>query len=483
MKTLWIAPLSTPAATTAAVYEALASGKQLFVQTALHPAAKAVLPDGAPFTAMDDLYERAEDFDALNEAIADRLLAALEKADADACVYAVTGNIRGTQLTAIRRKADEQGIRVEVLPGVPVCAAAFPARDAAISYPASALPAELDPSMPLCIEEIDTQLMAGEVKLLLSEYYPDEWEILLADMDERGMYRARAVPLYELDRQAAYTAATAAYVPAAGFDELTRYGYRDVYHVMKRLRAPDGCPWDREQTHDSLKTALLEESSELLDAIDEKDDAHIVEELGDVLMQVVFHEQIGAEQGRFTDRDVATGLVTKLVYRHPHVFGTVKAETSGEVLKNWETLKMAEKGQRTQTERLQSVPRSFPALTRARKVQKRAADVGFDWHNAGEAFPKIAEETDEVYRALQGDGDVSEEMGDLLFAVVNVARLLKLEPELLLMQATDKFIRRFDLVEREAMRAGKPLDACTFEEMDAMWEHVKISLKSSKKSE
>jgi tetrapyrrole methylase family protein/MazG family protein len=245
--------------------------------------------------------------------------------------------------------------------------------------------------------------------------------------------------------------------------------------IVRRLRAPNGCPWDREQTHASLKNALLEESYELIDAIDEEDDAHICEEMGDVLLQFALHAAIAEEQSAFTSRDACTELVEKLIYRHPHVFGNIRVSGSEEVLKNWDALKMAQRNQSTQTEVLKGVPKSFPALLRSRKVQKKAADIGFDWSSAKDAFYKIAEETEELRQAIEGSGDVEEEMGDLLFAVVNVARLLKLEPEFLLMHATDKFISRFEAMEQLSLMQGRALKDLPFPEQDKLWEEVKKS--------
>lgn len=477
MKTIVIAPLSTPATLTVQAWERITHAKTLFLQTALHPSAKPVLDAGLAYTSMDDLYERAEDFDKLNLAVAGRLVSAGD------CVYAVTGASARTQIPVILETAGAAGVQVETLPGVALAEAAFPECDLARICAASTLPAHLDPEEGLAIEELDSRLAAGDVKLRLSEYYPDDWAILFSRMDAAGHWRRRSIPLYELDRQNAYSAATAVYVPAAPFDARKRYGYQDLLAVMARLRARDGCPWDRKQTHESLKQPLLEECYELMDAIDGKDDAHIVEELGDVLMQVAFHETIGAEQARFTDRDVTTGLVGKLVYRHPHIFGTAHADTAEEVLANWDKLKKVEKDQKTQTEVLQSVPKNFPALIRSSKVQKKAADVGFDWPNAEEAFFKIGEETEELRAAMASDGNVPEEMGDLLFAAVNVARLLKLDPESLLQQATDKFIGRFSDLERLALEKGRLLSDMSLAEMDTLWEEVKTRRKQEKISQ
>lgn len=474
--TITIVPIGGGGTTTAAGLAAVSAARRLFLQTEKHPAASA-LPSGCAYTSMDDLYEAADDFDALNLAIAARLLAAGEDA-----VYAATGRFEGSLLPVLRREADPAGVSIRVLPGLLPAQAAFPGVDTGRSVSARRLPAACDPTAPLSVDEIDSAIAAGEVKLWLTEYFPDEWEIGFARMDVQGVYHPRRIPLYQLDRQAGYDASCVAHIPAAPFSGLTRYGYAELHAVLARLRARDGCPWDREQTHASIKNALIEECYEVLDAIDRGDDAGLCEELGDVLLQVAFHEQIALEQSRFTPRDVTTELVQKLIYRHPHIFGTVHVDSSEEVLQNWDALKKIEKHQRTQTEVLESVPRSLPALMRSRKVQKRAAAVGFDWPSAEEAFYKIGEETEELRQAMETGGNVAEEMGDLLFAVVNVARLSHLEPEQLLAEATDKFIARFARMEALAAQKGEELEEMTLSEMDKLWADVKNIQNTGKKS-
>ena len=208
----------------------------------------------------------------------------------------------------------------------------------------------------------------------------------------------------------------------------------------------------------------------------EQDDAHIVEELGDVLMDIVFHSVIADEQGRFNENDVADGIVKKMIYRHPHVFGSEKAESSADVLKRWDELKQKEKNQKTQKEVLCAVPKRFPALMRSAKVQKRAGKVGFDWNNANEALPKVYEELEELKAAMNGSGNLSEEAGDLLFAAVNVIRLLGLDPEQLLHDASDKFISRFGRMEELAKADGFELSELSLTEQDVYWEKAKKSL-------
>ena len=459
--------LPAPSALTLAQQKAITCGKPLFLQTEKHPSAQVPKELHLNYVSMDDLFEAAEDFDALNAQVAERLVQAGD------CVYLATGSIQKSQLPAIQSAAERANLRVEVLPYISAAVAAFPSNEPAVNISAHDLPEQIDPEQNYVVEEIDSRMAAGETKLFLSEFVPDEAAVFLASIGKDGSYQVREIKLCDLDRQKTYDATTVLYVPRTAYESRTRHGFDDVMRIVRRLRAPNGCPWDREQTHESLKNALLEESYELIDAIDENDDAHICEEMGDVLLQFALHAAIAEEQSAFTARDACTELVEKLIFRHPHVFGSIRVSGSDEVLKNWDALKMSQRNQTTQTEVLKSVPKSFPALLRSRKVQKKAADIGFDWENANQAFYKIAEETQELREAMDQNSHVEEEMGDLLFAVVNVARLLKLEPEFLLMQATDKFIHRFETMELLAKSRGTELRDLPFSEQDKLWDEAK----------
>lgn len=259
------------------------------------------------------------------------------------------------------------------------------------------------------------------------------------------------------------------------FQQKDKYEFEDLLRIMEILRAPDGCMWDREQDHQSIRRNFIEETYEVCEAIDEQDAEHLKEELGDVLLQVVFHTQMEKEKGVFDIGDVADGVCKKLIFRHPHIFGSVEVGSSEEILRNWDALKRVEKHQETDTSALDSVARSLPGLIRAEKLQKKAAKVGFDWENVQGALDKVAEETAELQQAMDGSGDVEEELGDLLFAMVNVARHLKVDPERALEKTCDKFISRFASMERQAHAADKTLSDLPLEELDALWNKAKAA--------
>ena len=251
------------------------------------------------------------------------------------------------------------------------------------------------------------------------------------------------------------------------------YDVGDLREIVKILRAPGGCPWDAEQTHTSIRRNFLEEAYEAVEAIDEDSPEHLKEELGDVLLQVVMHARMEEEAGRFDLDGVADGICKKLIYRHPHVFGDVQVSDTGEVLSNWEALKRKEKGQATDTDALAAVARSLPALWRAEKVQKKARKAGFDWPDVSGALDKLSEELEELKTAVAEGSNIQEELGDLLFAAVNVSRFVHADPEEALTQATDKFISRFRKVEAMAREEGRTLEEMTLAELDALWDRAK----------
>ena len=255
--------------------------------------------------------------------------------------------------------------------------------------------------------------------------------------------------------------------------------WSNLVNVVAKLRSPEGCPWDREQTHTSLKRYLLEEAYELLEAIDQGRPEAVKDELGDVLLQVLLHAQIAAEEGQFTIEDVITNLSEKLVRRHPHVFAEVSAETPEEVMVNWDAIKRKEKAGAERESILDGVPKDLPALMRAEKIQKKAAKVGFDWDHTHEVVEKVKEEFRELEEAAAhgGQAEREEELGDLLFAIVNLSRFIKVDPEFALQKATGKFMERFRLLEGYAQEEDLDLAALDLDGLNELWDRAKDYLR------
>ena len=264
------------------------------------------------------------------------------------------------------------------------------------------------------------------------------------------------------------------------FEFKENYRISDLLQIMRILRGEGGCPWDREQTHQSIRRNFIEETYEVAEAIDNGDTALLLEELGDVLLQVVFHTQMEAEQGTFSFDDVCDGICKKLILRHPHIFGDVTAETPDEVLKNWDEIKKQEKGQKTQSDAVRSVPKTLPALMRGAKVQQRAAKTGFDYPDLSDALGDLESELAELKEAISG-GDraaVDEEFGDLLFSCVNVSRFLHLDAEECLTRSTEKFICRFSEVEKLAEQNGTDMKTASLDELNQLWAQAKKLVQS-----
>lgn len=457
--------------------DALRHARRLILRTDRHRAAAWLREQGVAYTSFDDYYDRYDDFDAMHRAMAEALWREAEKTHV---TYAVIDAAHDASLRALRAILPAEG-RLEVLPGLSMadrCLAALPERFAhggslriipAVDWNTTAP----DPSMPLLITELWNPALAGDVKLWLADLYDDEMPVAFFPGSAQLNRRPVVLPLAELDRQHTYDHTVCVYVPAAGLRERRRYCLADLLAIMRILRGPDGCPWDREQTHETLRKYLIEEAYEAAGAIDEGDPDHLADELGDVLLQIVFHADIARDHGAFTISDVTTAVCRKMIYRHAHIFGSDRCDTAEEVAANWEKLKMAEKGLASASAALADVSRGLPALMRAAKVQKKAARVGFDWNNALDALPKVHEEADELKAELDARRDPDEEMGDLLFSCVNVARLCGVEPEEALGRATQKFIDRFTAMENAIISDGKSLEGLTLSEMDVYWDSVK----------
>lgn len=259
------------------------------------------------------------------------------------------------------------------------------------------------------------------------------------------------------------------------FNFKDRYDIYDLIEIIKDLRSPGGCPWDMEQTHESIRKDLIEETYETIEAINKADPDMLREELGDVLMQVVFHAQIETEKGVFNFDDVTDEICKKMIERHPHVFGEINVESVDDVLTNWDAIKRRAKGQKSTSEAIDSVPRELPALMRANKIQSKAAKAGFDWTEVGGALDRLSEEIEELKAAISNGekAEISDELGDVLFSAVNVSRFVKVDPEEALTNSTDKFVSRFKKVEAKASERGIDMTTASLETLDELWDEAK----------
>jgi len=471
-----------PELLTLGALEQLRRAKQVILRTERHGCVPFLTEQGISFTTLDDLYETCEDFDSLNHAIAKRLWAA---AASTPVTYAVMDASCDASVEQLIQTAPTEG-QVTILPGVTAaqsCLASLPhelpaSGDGLRTIPALSLSAAVhDPRLPLLITEIDNPVLAGDVKLWLMELYREEQPIAFFPPSEKAARRVQILPLWELDHQKRFGHTCCAYVPASPVAERERFCFADLVEIMTTLRGPSGCPWDRQQTHASLRPYLLEEAYEAVDAITSGDDERIADELGDVLLQIAFHGQIAKEHGAFTTLDITTAICAKMLRRHPHIFAGTGTHSLEESAAIWEAQKKAEKHLTSQSEAMRDITPGLPSLMRAYKVQRKAAQVGFDWDAPLDALPKICEEAEEVRAELTKGADPAEELGDLLFSCVNVARLCGQQPELLLQSATEKFIRRFESMENLIKKAGKSLEGLTLSEMDVYWKQVKAAEK------
>lgn len=459
--------------------EALLSAKTLILRTARHRAVEWLDSNQLTYTSFDDMYDRYDDFDDMHRAMAKKLW---QQAAESPVTYAVIDAGTDGSVSALQTAMPEGG-KLTILPGVSMadaCLAALPA-DMPRCASVRVVPATdwdktaADPRTPLLITEIWNPVLAGDVKIWLTDLYDDEQPVVLFPSSAKVNRQPVTIPLMELDRQRTYDHTVCLYIPAVGLQGRQRYCFEDLVEILSILRSPEGCPWDREQTHESLRKYLIEEAYETIGAIDSGDPDAIADELGDVLLQIVFHADIAKSHMDFTISDVTTAICRKMIYRHAHIFGSDHCETAEDVTANWERLKKKEKGLTTQASVLADVSKGLPALMHAAKVQKKAAQVGFDWDDALSALPKVSEEAAEVQAELDAQRDPAEELGDLLFSCVNVTRLCGLEPEQVLRAATEKFIRRFTAMENAIISAGKALEDLTLSEMDVYWNQVKAA--------
>ncbi|MDG6877071.1 nucleoside triphosphate pyrophosphohydrolase [Clostridium perfringens] len=482
LKIMGLGPGAYEALTIGALKE-LKNNKNIYFRTEKHPTVDFLKDEGIKFESYDHAYEKYDSFDDVYKYIAEDLITKIK--DDEDLIYAVPGHPLVAEKSVINliELCKENNVQYEVLPAVSFVDAMMEALQVDPIEGVKIIDAFdmknqiLDKRIGTIITQVYNKFIASEVKLRLLEGYEDDTEIIFVRAaGVEGLESIRKIPLYELDWQEDIDYLTSIYIPK---DLGNKKDFQDLLDIIETLRNPGGCPWDREQTHESLKSALLEECYEVIDAIENEDEDALIEELGDVLLQVVFHASIGKEDGYFDIMDVIGGISNKMINRHPHVFGNEEANTSEQVLVNWDEIKKEEKGIKTLTEEMQNIAKSLPATTRAYKVQKKAKKVGFDWNDVNYAMDKVKEELNEIKEVYNCEDKsiIEDEVGDLLFACINVARFLEVDGELALDKTIKKFIKRFSYIENEAIKNNKNLKDMTLEEMDKLWEEAKTSEK------
>ena len=470
---------------TLGVLKALERAPLRYARTAEHPAIRDLARRGITFAAFDDVYRAADRFEEVYETIAGHLLAAAKEHRAE-IVYAVPGHPMVAERTVqlLRERAPREKVEIELIGGESFLDQAFarlgfdPIEGFQLLDAASLTRDQLRPRLHTIIGQVYDMWTASEVKLWLMNIYPDDYPVVVATaLGVPGEERIVTVPLYDLDRLDSYGNMTLVYVRADHDDRLRRKSFERLHEIVAILRSPEGCPWDRAQTHQSIRKNLIEETYEAVEAIDNDDPDGMKEEFGDLLLQVLLHSQMEEEAGVFDVFDVLGELSDKLIFRHPHVFGGKDARDAEEALKNWEQMKAEEKRRKGAAERssvLDGIPKDLPALSKAYKLQKKAAGVGFDWPDISGVFAKIEEELAELKKAAgEEERRKIEELGDLLFAVVNAARFLKVDPEEALARANRKFTERFHYIEEQLRIRGRKFDETDLLEMEEWWQEAK----------
>ena len=453
-----------------AILKAAKENRKILVRTANTRSYETVLEMGVPHSTLDTVYETSSNFGSL----AKRLATAVTAQGEDA-VYLVDG--AATEDTSVKVLLKRLRGKVEIIDGVSkTTALARVAGFKGCSYTAVSAyelmqKAESgDVALPLIAYDLDDRFLAADIKLALGNRFGEDLQVYYLCGGKRKKIR-----LWELDRQKAYDYTSAVAIEEIELLEKTRFGVEDLKEIIVRLRAPNGCPWDRVQTNESIKMSAVEESYELVDAIDCDDDEKILEETGDILMQAVFHAVLKEEMGAFNFNDVVSGICTKLITRHTHVFGEDVATDGESALSTWEKNKMTEKHQVTYADSVNDVPKCFPAAMRAQKIGKRASKAGMDFASVEDAAKRIGDELNEFFDAYRkGDKTEAEkELGDLLFAAINVGRKAGCDCEKALKESAERFAKRFTIAEKLALADGKIVTELS----DAEWDKYYVQAK------
>jgi len=498
--------------------QVLLSAPEVWVRTARHPGVKALervvgvedrgsAADGVRVFSFDRWYDDATDLTDLYRRIAQQIVEFGQRADG--VVYAVPGHPMIGEATVLQIKtlAADADVPVHIVAGLSfieptLTALGIDGLDGLQIVGADQIATQhhppLDPDRPALVAQLVNRRQASEIKLTLMNGYPDDHKVTLVRAADTERTQSVQCPLFELDRQPIIDHLTTLYLPPISEPA----SLPTLQETVAHLRAPEGCPWDREQTHQSLRPYLLEETYEVLSALDDDDFEAVVEEMGDLLLQIVLHAQIGVEQGEYNMADVIAAVDRKMHRRHPHVFGGLEVDGVSEVLVNWEAIKKAEhaeaesnaakagnannphnkNGDKDKRESvIDGIPAALPALARAQAISSRAVRVGFEWPDIDGVWAKLDEEVQELTQA-ETDEEREAELGDVLFVLVNLARWLKVDAESSLRTTNERFSHRFRLMERIACKRGIKLADLNIDGLDALWDAAKAEIKLSRGS-
>ncbi len=446
-------------------YARLKKTGNIYLRSEMLECSKFLADRGFSFQTFDSFYEEEEDFDLLNEKIFEALKAIATEGD---LCYVVDGcgveDIVASRLVKYGAKlypSAPKGVECVGKTGETKWTSI-----SAVDYIASVS----GKAVPTLIYEIDTFEKAADVKLKIMKEFGDEISLVYSDG------KPQKIKAYEMDNFASFSYKCSCFVMPEELAKRSVFSYSDLEEVVAFLRGENGCPWDREQTHLSLRSAMAEEAYEAMEAIDLEDPFALEEELGDVLFQVVLHAQIAKEEGPFNGGDIATNICKKMINRHTHVFGDDVAKTAGDTLEIWEARKQEEKGQETFTDTLKAVPKTFPSLMKAQKIKKRASKANFDWKCAKDCLQKVKEELAELEEAMQEETNIYEEMGDLLFSVACLSSHLQINGETALDDACKKFVDRFEIMENLGEEKSLVLTDLDEESYDKLYKEAKISI-------
>ncbi|MEI3604573.1 nucleoside triphosphate pyrophosphohydrolase [Pseudogracilibacillus sp. SE30717A] len=442
----------------------------IFTRTMDHPVIKTLEDEGVTLYGFDSYYEESDDFQTVYQRIVNKLLT---EAKEKSLIYAVPGHPMLAEKT-VQLLLNQKDIDIQIIGGQSYLDDLFttlkidPIDGFQFLDATSFEREEITYRNHLIFCQVYDKFIASEVKLTLLEDLPPDYTVYVVEAAGSVDERVLEITVEDLDRTVEVSNLTSLYIPPIQ-DEQLPHQFQTLRSIIKKLRGPEGCPWDKKQTHETLREYAVEEVYELIDAINREDDEGMIEELGDVLLQVMLHSQIGEDEGYFSIDDVIKGITEKMIHRHPHVFNEQKTN------KSWDELKEEEKRDGKDHFLLDSVIRHAPALQVAYKLQKKAAKVGFDWTDVREVWKKLDEELREFNEAISQEDheEMEKELGDILFVLANIARFYKINPELALNRTNEKFIFRFNDIERQVRKSGKKLEQMTLEQMDKYWDLAK----------